>query len=97
MLTGKHSSTLALLILSSTQATSSYIRLNVEKMFSKQSREPVALLPAQCLQSAPVKQVSRRVRLTRALIMGTTQTKEKYSELLKPNELLGGSSQLVSG
>ena len=88
MLTGKHSSILALLILSNTQATSSYIRLNVEQMFSMQSREPLALLPVQWLQSTPVKQVSRRVRLTRVLIMGTTQTKEMYSELLKPNKLI---------
>ena len=84
MLTGKHSSTLALLILSNTQATSSYIRLNVEQMFSKQSREPLALLPVQGLQSTPVKQGTTYI----VLFNGTTQTKEMYSELLKPNKLI---------
>ena len=89
MLTGKHSSTLALLILSNTQATSSYIRLNVEQMFSKQSREPLALLPVQWLQSTPVKEVSSRVRLTlHGSHHGNYSNTEQYSELLKPNKLI---------
>ena len=55
-------------------------------MFSKQSREPLALLAVQSLQSTPVKEKQGTTYMIH--IMGTTQTKEMYSELLKPNKLI---------